>query len=79
MFSCLLERLQKADECFSIRRQGMFHEFASIFFIEKPCLIKPPRVLADSFFVRAKRFNNILQRYTITLSDKKQYLNTIVI
>jgi hypothetical protein len=49
----------------------MFHKFASVFFIEKSCLIKSPRVLADSFFVCAKRFNDILQRYTIALGDEE--------
>src|SRR3989344_6019776 len=57
----------------------MFHELASIFLIKEPCLIKPPRVLADSFCIRTKHSNNILQCYTIAFRNKKQYFNAVMV
>ena len=57
----------------------MFYKSATVFFVDEPGLIKPSRVLTNSFLARAERFNNALQRYTITPGDKKQYLNTVMI
>ena len=57
----------------------MFHKLAAVFLIDQSGLVKPSRMLADSFFIRAKRFNNVLQCYAVLIGNEQQYLNTIMI
>ena len=75
----LLECFEEANECLAVWRQGMLYKLAAIFVVYKPGLIKPPRMLANSFFVCFECLNNILQSYAVALGDKKKYLYAMVI
>mgnify|MGYP001578586882 len=57
----------------------MFNKLAAIFLIDKPRLMKTPRMLAYGFFIRPKRFNNTIKSYFPARRYNKQYLDAIMV
>ena len=57
----------------------MLHKFAAVFFVDETGLIKPSCVFPESFLVRPKFFNYILEGYRLARCNQKQYLNPVMI
>lgn len=64
-----LKRLEKTNELLAVGRKRMFDEFAAVFLVDQSGHSKSPCMLAESFFVRAERGNNIVQCRPVVICD----------